>query len=115
MTFCIFIFSRADLANLVNEAALLAGRKNKVVVEKIDFIHAVERSIAVSLSLSNSVCVRLSVYVAFIIILSYAFEIYNLKFEALTDNPFNNVKKGSETWLTAQLMVPTPKCPRKLY
>lgn len=39
---------RADLANLVNEAALLAGRKNKVVVERIDFIQAVERSIAVS-------------------------------------------------------------------
>ncbi|KAF2312589.1 hypothetical protein GH714_035160 [Hevea brasiliensis] len=39
-------FTGADLANLVNEAALLAGRKNKVVVEKIDFIHAVERSIA---------------------------------------------------------------------
>lgn len=41
---------RADLANLVNEAALLAGRKSKLVVEKIDFIQAVERSIAVSLS-----------------------------------------------------------------
>lgn len=40
---------RADLANLVNEAALLAGRQNKVVVEKIEFIQAVERSIAVSL------------------------------------------------------------------
>lgn len=39
---------RADLANLVNEAALLAGRKSKLVVEKIDFIQAVERSIAVS-------------------------------------------------------------------
>lgn len=39
---------RADLANLVNEAALLAGRKNKVVVEKLDFIQAVERAIAVS-------------------------------------------------------------------
>ncbi|CAK8533368.1 unnamed protein product [Lathyrus sativus] len=39
-------FTGADLANLVNEAALLAGRKNKVVVEKIDFIEAVERSIA---------------------------------------------------------------------
>lgn len=39
---------------MVNEAALLAGRLNKVVVEKIDFIHAVERSIAVSLSLSLS-------------------------------------------------------------
>ncbi|XP_022729440.1 ATP-dependent zinc metalloprotease FTSH 9, chloroplastic-like isoform X2 [Durio zibethinus] len=39
-------FTGADLANLVNEAALLAGRNNKVVVERIDFIHAVERSIA---------------------------------------------------------------------
>ncbi|KAF9665588.1 hypothetical protein SADUNF_Sadunf16G0138600 [Salix dunnii] len=48
-------FTGADLANLVNEAALLAGRKNKVVVEKSDFIQAVERSIAVSLSLSLSV------------------------------------------------------------
>ncbi|KAJ4826208.1 ATP-dependent zinc metalloprotease FTSH 9, chloroplastic [Turnera subulata] len=39
-------FTGADLANLVNEAALLAGRKNKIVVERIDFIQAVERSIA---------------------------------------------------------------------
>ncbi|XP_050237107.1 ATP-dependent zinc metalloprotease FTSH 9, chloroplastic-like [Mercurialis annua] len=39
-------FTGADLANLVNEAALLAGRNSKLVVEKIDFIHAVERSIA---------------------------------------------------------------------
>ncbi|PRQ34406.1 putative ATPase, AAA-type, core, peptidase, FtsH, peptidase M41, FtsH extracellular [Rosa chinensis] len=39
-------FTGADLANLVNEAALLAGRQSKVVVEKIDFIQAVERSIA---------------------------------------------------------------------
>uniref|UniRef100_A0A1D1ZBX5 ATP-dependent zinc metalloprotease FTSH 7, chloroplastic n=2 Tax=Anthurium amnicola TaxID=1678845 RepID=A0A1D1ZBX5_9ARAE len=39
-------FTGADLANLVNEAALLAGRVSKVVVEKIDFIQAVERSIA---------------------------------------------------------------------
>ncbi|KAK6145302.1 hypothetical protein DH2020_022122 [Rehmannia glutinosa] len=39
-------FTGADLANLVNEAALLAGRNNKLVVEKIDFIQAVERSIA---------------------------------------------------------------------
>lgn len=39
-------FTGADLANLVNEAALLAGRLNKTVVEKIDFIQAVERSIA---------------------------------------------------------------------
>ncbi|KAJ6424859.1 hypothetical protein OIU84_025599 [Salix udensis] len=44
-------FTGADLANLVNEAALLAGRKNKVVVEKFDFIQAVERSIAWSLRL----------------------------------------------------------------
>lgn len=42
-----FGFYRADLANLVNEAALLAGRKSKMTVEKIDFIQAVERSIAV--------------------------------------------------------------------
>ncbi|KAI3772247.1 hypothetical protein L6452_03429 [Arctium lappa] len=39
-------FTGADLANLVNEAALLAGRQNKLVVEKMDFIQAVERSIA---------------------------------------------------------------------
>ncbi|GLT69820.1 hypothetical protein SLA2020_419410 [Shorea laevis] len=39
-------FTGADLANLVNEAALLAGRKNKISVERIDFIQAVERSIA---------------------------------------------------------------------
>ncbi|KAF9598830.1 hypothetical protein IFM89_031498 [Coptis chinensis] len=39
-------FTGADLANLVNEAALLAGRVNKVVVERFDFIQAVERSIA---------------------------------------------------------------------
>ncbi|KAA8549370.1 hypothetical protein F0562_001054 [Nyssa sinensis] len=39
-------FTGADLANLVNEAALLAGRQNKVIVEKIEFIQAVERSIA---------------------------------------------------------------------
>ncbi|KAJ3706618.1 hypothetical protein LUZ61_010323 [Rhynchospora tenuis] len=39
-------FTGADLANLVNEAALLAGRLSKEVVEKIDFINAVERSIA---------------------------------------------------------------------
>ncbi|XP_010535408.1 PREDICTED: ATP-dependent zinc metalloprotease FTSH 7, chloroplastic [Tarenaya hassleriana] len=39
-------FTGADLANLVNEAALLAGRKSKTIVEKIDFIQAVERSIA---------------------------------------------------------------------
>ncbi|XP_031385771.1 ATP-dependent zinc metalloprotease FTSH 9, chloroplastic isoform X1 [Punica granatum] len=39
-------FTGADLANLVNEAALLAGRQNKLVVQKIDFVNAVERSIA---------------------------------------------------------------------
>ncbi|XP_057772432.1 ATP-dependent zinc metalloprotease FTSH 7, chloroplastic-like [Salvia miltiorrhiza] len=39
-------FTGADLANLVNEAALLAGRSNKSMVEKNDFIQAVERSIA---------------------------------------------------------------------
>ena len=47
---------RADLANLVNEAALLAGRQRKVVVEKNDFIQAVERSIAVSLFIDMYVC-----------------------------------------------------------
>jgi len=36
----------ADLANIVNEAALLAGRKNKEQVEQEDFIEAVERAIA---------------------------------------------------------------------
>ncbi|KAL0735125.1 hypothetical protein Bca4012_011335 [Brassica carinata] len=39
-------FTGADLANLVNEAALLAGRKSKTTVDRIDFIQAVERSIA---------------------------------------------------------------------
>ncbi|KAH7331990.1 hypothetical protein KP509_20G062400 [Ceratopteris richardii] len=36
----------ADLANLVNEAALLAGRANKLEVGKEDFTCAVERAIA---------------------------------------------------------------------
>ncbi len=36
----------ADLANIVNEAALLAGRKNKKEVNQEDFIEAVERQIA---------------------------------------------------------------------
>ena len=36
----------ADLANIVNEAALLAGRKNKDHVEQEDFLEAVERAIA---------------------------------------------------------------------
>ncbi|KAG2329771.1 hypothetical protein Bca4012_020698 [Brassica carinata] len=39
-------FIGANLANLVNEAALLAGRMSKTTVEIIDFIQAVERSIA---------------------------------------------------------------------
>ncbi len=38
--------SGADLANIVNEAALLAGRNNKNEVEQSDFGEAVERSIA---------------------------------------------------------------------
>lgn len=50
-----FRFYRADLANLVNEAALLAGRKSKTTVDRIDFIQAVERSIAVSHILSQCV------------------------------------------------------------
>ena len=36
----------ADLANIVNEAALLAGRKNKEQVEQEDLLEAVERAIA---------------------------------------------------------------------
>lgn len=36
----------ADLANIVNEAALLAGRKNKEKVEQKDLLEAVERAIA---------------------------------------------------------------------
>ena len=36
----------ADLANIINEAALLAGRKNKKEVEQEDFLEAVERAIA---------------------------------------------------------------------
>lgn len=36
----------ADLANIVNEAALLAGRANKKEVEQSDFLEAVERGIA---------------------------------------------------------------------
>ena len=36
----------ADLANIVNEAALLAGRSNKREVEQSDFLEAVERGIA---------------------------------------------------------------------
>jgi cell division protease FtsH len=36
----------ADLANIVNEAALLAGRKGKKEVNQADFVEAVERQIA---------------------------------------------------------------------
>ena len=36
----------ADLANIINEAALLAGRANKEIVENVDFKEAVERQIA---------------------------------------------------------------------
>ncbi len=36
----------ADLANIINEAALLAGRANKEEVEQKDFFEAVERAIA---------------------------------------------------------------------
>jgi cell division protease FtsH len=36
----------ADLANIINEAALLAGRKSKPYVEQRDLVEAVERAIA---------------------------------------------------------------------
>ena len=36
----------ADLANIINEAALLGGRKNKSYVEQVDMVEAVERAIA---------------------------------------------------------------------
>ncbi|WP_103624652.1 ATP-dependent zinc metalloprotease FtsH [Campylobacter concisus] len=36
----------ADLENIINEAALLAGRKSKTFVEQADLMEAVERSIA---------------------------------------------------------------------
>jgi cell division protease FtsH len=38
-------FSGADIANLCNEAALIAARKKKTVVEKQDFLDAVDRII----------------------------------------------------------------------
>lgn len=47
MNLLIALWFSADLANLVNEAALLAGRASKLVVEKEDFSRAVERSVAV--------------------------------------------------------------------
>jgi cell division protease FtsH len=36
-------FSGADIANVCNEAALIAARKNKTVVERQDFLDAVDR------------------------------------------------------------------------
>ena len=39
-------FSGADIANLCNEAAILAARKNKDYVETIDFEMASERVVA---------------------------------------------------------------------
>jgi cell division protease FtsH len=39
-------FVGADLANLINEAALLAARKNKLAVESVDFDEAVDRMVA---------------------------------------------------------------------
>jgi cell division protease FtsH len=39
-------FAGADLANLVNEAALLAARRNKAQVEMAEFDEAIDRSIA---------------------------------------------------------------------
>ena len=38
-------FSGADIANVCNEAALMAARKNKSVVEKQDFLDAIDRII----------------------------------------------------------------------
>ncbi|GHT11821.1 ATP-dependent zinc metalloprotease FtsH [Bacteroidia bacterium] len=38
-------FSGADIANVCNEAALIAARKNKAMVEKQDFLDAVDRII----------------------------------------------------------------------
>ena len=39
-------FSGADIANVCNEAALIAARKNKTLVEKQDFLDAVDRIVA---------------------------------------------------------------------
>jgi len=38
-------FSGADIANICNEAALIAARKNKIAVERQDFLDAVDRII----------------------------------------------------------------------
>jgi len=39
-------FVGADLANIVNEAALLAARKNKEIVESADLDEAIDRVVA---------------------------------------------------------------------
>jgi len=39
-------FAGADLANLVNEAALLAARRDKVAVDRLDFDEAIDRVVA---------------------------------------------------------------------
>ena len=39
-------FAGADLANLVNEAALLAARKDKTAVDRLDFDEAIDRLVA---------------------------------------------------------------------
>jgi cell division protease FtsH len=36
-------FSGADIANVCNEAALIAARKNKIIVERQDFLDAIDR------------------------------------------------------------------------
>lgn len=36
-------FSGADLANIMNEAAILTARKNKKIIEQIDFIESIEK------------------------------------------------------------------------
>jgi len=38
-------FSGADIANVCNESALIAARKNKIVIEKQDFLDAIDRII----------------------------------------------------------------------
>lgn len=39
-------FTGADLANLVNEAALMAGRKGHAKISKLDFDSAIMRAVA---------------------------------------------------------------------
>ncbi len=38
-------FSGADIANVCNESALIAARKNKIIIEKQDFLDAIDRII----------------------------------------------------------------------